>query len=90
MEFEESCHQNANDAVHNKCRHDEDAITKFVIVLRYEFVVEAPGYGLVKVVSHKQRRYVYYYQDVAQKEQEVLSIPKADAIVDPWTMMVHV
>lgn len=90
MEFEECSHQACNDNVKDKRDHDHDVVTQIWIVARKEFVVKTPKDGLVKVVHHGQHCGVSDKEHINQEENKVLPVPKADAVVDPRAVMVHV
>ena len=55
-----------------------------------EFLVKTPKHNLVKVISHENGGYVADDENIDEEEQEILAIPKADTIIDPRTVMVHV
>jgi len=90
MELQKCSHEPCNDSVHYESKNAEDILRQQRIAVLQELVIESPLDCFYESISHKDRRRVSSEQDVNQKQQEILPVPEADAVVDPWTMMVHV
>jgi len=54
--------------------------------VRYEVPLDCAN----KRADHRECKEVKTAECIEKKEQEVLSVPEADAIVDPGTMMIHI
>jgi hypothetical protein len=90
MELEESGHQCCHNRIKDERDHNHDVIRQLRVITRKEFVIEPPQDGLVKVISHREDCRVSDQEHIYQQENEVLPVPEADAVINPWAVVVHV
>ena len=90
MEFQEGCNQKANHSVYYECEYDDDLGLQLIVILCYELILEAPLEHLIKVICHEGTSSVGDKKHIYEEEEELLAIPKANAVVNPRTVVVHV
>ena len=93
MELQEHGHQDCDDAIEHESNLDDDIFKELVLILflASEIVcVETPSDGIEPSSDHRDCDEVSEDKNIYKEQDKELSIPKANAVVDPRAMMVHV
>lgn len=93
MEFQEKCHEYCNNGSQDITQLNEKTSEKNLTVslgVRKVERIYLPLDSHQELVEKSHHDVVCSKKNVDQQEQEVFAVPEANAIVDPWAMMIHV
>ena len=93
MKLQEHCHQDGNNAIEHVGYLDDDVRDKLLLVALFgtEVVgIEGPLDALEPGKAHRDDHEVGDDEDIDEEEDEKFAVPKANAIVDPGAVVIHV
>ena len=93
MELEEHRNQNGYDSIQHECDLNHNFGKEYCLrsILRSKVIgIQRPLDTLKPGERHSDYNEVGEYQHVDQQQDEELSIPEADTVVDPRAVVVHV
>jgi len=93
VELKEHGHQDGDDAVKHVCDLDHKVSDELLLVLVGLAEIVGVQGPLNRVDPRKKHRYcnkVGHEEHVDEEKDEEFAVPKADAVIDPWAVVVHI
>ena len=93
MEFEEHGDQYGYDSIEHVCHLNYYVFFESLHLFLISWVVvlvEHPCDAVKPSVCHREAHVVSHNENVDEEQYEEFTIPKADTVINPWAMVIHV